>query len=93
MKNSETLTLIDGIFTPDDAKEMLSNLISSNIGFHNIKNWRSQEQFGREDYDAQKRIPELKKELEKLQTLTEEAKGKKLRIAVRSEIYIYPFED
>jgi len=24
MKNTETLTLIDGIFTPDEAKEMLS---------------------------------------------------------------------
>lgn len=93
MKNTETLTLIDGIFTPDEAKEMLSNLISSKIGFHNIKNWRSQEQFGREDDDAKKRIPELKKELEKLHAITADAKGQKLRIAVRSEAYIYPFED
>ncbi|MDZ4149380.1 MAG: hypothetical protein U1C58_13930 [Flavobacteriaceae bacterium] len=88
MKNTETLTLIDGNFTSDEAKELLSKMISSKINFHNIKNWSSQERFGKDDEIAQKRIPVLKKEMEKLQAILSEAKTNNKRLVVSSEINI-----
>ncbi|PKP39869.1 MAG: hypothetical protein CVT98_00205 [Bacteroidetes bacterium HGW-Bacteroidetes-15] len=88
MKNTEKLTLIDGNFTSDEAKELLSKMISSKINFHNIKNWSSQERFGKDDEIAQKRIPVLKKEMEKLQAILSEAKTNNKRLIVSSEINI-----
>ncbi len=88
MKNTETLTLVDDTLTNAEASEILSNMFSSKINFHVIKNWSSQERFGRENEMAQKRIPELRKEVEKLQTILSEAKTNKKRVVVRSEISI-----
>ncbi len=88
MKNTEKIKVIDGNFTYDEAKEILMNLISSKINFHNIKNFSSQEWFGKEDDVAQKRIPELKEEMEKLQVILSEAKKNNKRLIVSSEINI-----
>jgi hypothetical protein len=63
-------------------------MISSKINFHNIKNWSSQERFGKDDEIAQKRIPVLKKEMEKLQAILSEAKTNNKRLIVSSEINI-----
>lgn len=88
MKNTETLTIIDGNFTSDEAKEILSKLITSKINFHATKNWSSQERFGKQDEVAQHRIPALKKELEKLHTILSEAEKSNKRLVVSSEINI-----
>lgn len=88
MKNTETLKLIDGNFNYDEAKEILSNMISSKINFHNIKNWSSQERYGKDDEVSQKRIPELKKEIEKLNAILSEAKSHNKKFVVSSEINI-----
>jgi hypothetical protein len=88
MKNTEKLTLIDGNFTYNEAKDILSNIISSKINFHNMKNWSSQERFGKDDEVAQKRIPALKKEMEKLQTILSEAKKHDKKLVLSSEINI-----
>lgn len=84
----EKLTLIEGQFSYEEAKEILSNLFSSKINFHNIKNWSSQERFGVDDEIAQKRIPALKKEMEKLHYMLLEAKDLNKKFMVRSEIKI-----
>jgi hypothetical protein len=88
MKNTESLTLINGNFTHTEAKEILSDMISSKINFHNIKNWSSQERFGKDDEVAQERIPALTKEMEKLQTILSEAKKHNKKLVVSSEINI-----
>jgi len=88
MKNTEKLIPIDGIFEPDEAAEILLNLLKSKINFHKIKNWSSQERFGKEDEIAQKRIPELQKEVEKLHVVLGQAQAQNKKLAVRSEINI-----
>lgn len=88
MKNSETLTIIDGNFTYEDAKEILTEIFSSKINFHKIKNWSSQERFGKEDEIAQKRIPALINEMEKLQAILSEAKKYNKQLVISSEINI-----
>jgi hypothetical protein len=88
MKTTETLTLIDGCFTIDEAKEILSNIISSKINFHNTKNWSSQERFGKDDEIAKKRILALKNEMERFQVILSEAKTNNQKLIVSSEINI-----
>jgi hypothetical protein len=84
----ENLTLIDGNFSEVEASEILIPIFSSKINFHKIKNWSSQERYGEDDEIAQKRIPKLKNEIEKLQKILSEAKAKNKRLLVSSQINI-----
>lgn len=88
MKKTEKLTIINGDFTSDEAKEVLMDLFRSKINFHNIKNWSSQERFGKDDLIAQERIPALTNEMQKLEEILIEAKSKNKRIVVNSDIFI-----
>ena len=88
MKKTEKLTIINGDFTSDEAKEVLMDLFRSKINFHSIKNWSSQERFGKDDLIAQERIPALTNEMQKLEEILIEAKNKNKRIVVNSDIYI-----
>jgi hypothetical protein len=86
MNNFEKLTLIEGEFSDEEAKEILTSIFSSKINFHNIKNWSSNERFGTDDEIAEKRIPELRKNLAKLLEILSEAKAKKRRLVISSDI-------
>ena len=88
MKNTEKLNLIDGVFSQSEAKEILMSLFKSKINFHNIKNWSSNERFGKDDEIAQEKIPKLKEEIEKLQLILSEAKIQNKNLIVSSEINI-----
>ena len=57
MTNTQTLKLIEGQFQHEKAKEMLLNLYAAKINFHQMKNFGSQERFGKDDAIAQDRIP------------------------------------
>jgi len=93
MKDTEKLILIDGIFTHGDAKEILLSIFSSKINFHNIKNWSSQERFGKEDEIAQKRVPALRSEMQKLQEILLVAKVGNKKLVISSEINITLTDD
>jgi hypothetical protein len=93
MKKNEKLTIIDGNFTFIEAREILITMFTSKINFHNIKNWSSQERYGKVDEVAQKRIPALKNELRKLEDILSEAKSKNKMLFVSSEINISEIEN
>lgn len=93
MNKIEKLTLIEGDFIYDEAKEILISMFSSKINFHNIKNWSSQERFGKDDEIAQKRIPALRNEMKKLEEILLEAKAKNKKLMVTSEIKISILEE
>lgn len=88
MNKSKTITLIDGHFSSDDAFELLRNLYSSKIQFHQLKNFSSLERFGKEDEIAVKRIPELKESLEAILTLMKEMPSGENRIEIKSAVKI-----
>lgn len=88
MKNIEKLTLIEGFFTPEETKEILTNMFSSKINFHNVKNWSSRERFGKDDEISAKRIPELHHEMQKLQEIITDAKNRKKKLLINSEVNI-----
>jgi hypothetical protein len=92
MKNTKTLKMIDGNYSIEEAKDILMNMFLSKISFHNIKNWSSQERFGKYDEMAQVRIPELRNEMQKLEEILKEAKTKNKKLIIHSEINISMIE-
>ena len=93
MKSSETFNLIDGVFSTDEAREILINIFSTKIQFHEMKNLSSEERFGEQDIVAKKRIPQLKMELEKLEKIISETKSGPKKFAITSEINIILVEE
>ena len=92
MKSTKSLKIIDGNYTFEDAKDILMNMFLSKINFHNIKNWSSQERFGKPDETAKIRVPELRNEMQKLEEILKEAKTKNKKLIIHSEINISMIE-
>ena len=88
MKNTNAFKLIEGSFSPDEAREILMNIFSSKIQFNQMKNFSSEERFGKEDTTAVKRIPQLKKSMDMISKLIEEAKQNNETIQIISEVKI-----
>ena len=88
MNKSKTITLIDGQFSSDDAFVLLTNLYSSKIKFHQLKNFSSMERFGKEDEMSLERISKLKENLETILTLMKEANVDENRIEIKSVVHI-----
>lgn len=88
MNKTEKLTFIDGAFTDAEAKEILINVFSTKINFHQVKNLSSQERFGKVDVTASKRIIALKKGLEKAMEMIIEANKNNKKLTIKSEINI-----
>lgn len=93
MNKTIKLNLIEGQFSSTEAQEVLLNIFSTKIQFHELKDFSSQERFGKPDEIAQKRIPELKKEVEKLMQILSEANTGQKHLVVCSEITISLSED
>lgn len=88
MKNQHVFKLIDGDFSTRESREILQNIFSKKIQFHQIKNLSSQERFGLEDKNALIRIPQLKKSIEKILKIIETAEKKGKQLEIKSEIVI-----
>jgi hypothetical protein len=88
MKNQSKLSLIDGSFTPQEALDILMNLYSSKINFHELKCFSSIERFGHEDEHSAKRIPELKASRNKISIMLKELENSDEEINIQSEVII-----
>jgi hypothetical protein len=86
--NNSNLTLIDGEFSPVDAKEILKNVFGSKIQFHEMKNFSSKERFGKEDQTSLKRIVQLNNNLERILKVISEAEANNETLIVDAEICI-----
>lgn len=88
MNNEEQVTLIVGTFSEIDAKEILLNIISTKIHFHSMKNFSSQERFGKDDAHSVKRIADLNHDFEKMKEIIDQAKANNLNLNIHSTIHI-----
>lgn len=88
MNKIEKLSLIEGNFSCDEAKEILANIFLTKIHFHEKKSFSSQVRFGKEDEIALKRIPDLKNEMDKLFQIILDAKSNNKKLIITSEINI-----
>lgn len=88
MGKSKKLKLIEGEFPMEEAKDILYNIFSTKINYHQRNNFSHKERFGKEDPTAKKRIPALKKELVKLEKILAEAGAKGNKLIINSEVTI-----
>lgn len=93
MNKSQKLKLIDGYFSPEESREILLNVFSNKIQFHQMKNFSSQERFGKDDNSSVKRIPQLKKSIDKLLKIIDAAEKKGDNLEVKSEVIISIIEN
>lgn len=88
MKKKETIELIKGSFNPDEAQEILLQLLNSKINFHNLKNWSSQERFGKPDVYSVERLKNLEESRKKVLKLFSESISGAKTIAINSIVEI-----
>jgi hypothetical protein len=67
MKHTESIKLVEGTFSGIEAKEILVDLISKKINFHHLKNFSSEERFGKTCELSLDRIQELKEGIKRLE--------------------------
>lgn len=80
--------LIKGNFKAQEAKEILSELFSSKIRFHELKNFRSNELYGFNDDLALIRMKELKESLNKINTLLSELEDNQKSVSIEAIVKI-----
>jgi hypothetical protein len=88
MITSKEIDIINGQFTDQEAQEILINIFSTKIQFHELKNLRSIEQTGKQDNVAKKRIPELKTGIDELLKIVSKAKKNNQILTIQSTITV-----
>jgi hypothetical protein len=90
MNKKELFSLINGSFDTEEANSILTDLFTTKIHFHEMKNFSSKERFGKEDDGASIRIAELKQSVQKISKIISLSKkqGKKLKISSTVNIQI-----
>ena len=88
MENNNKVTLIDGTFSIAEAKDVLINMFTMKINFHQQKNVSHIERFGKPDEAAKEKVNFLKSELAKLEACIEKADSDNATLKVTSAIHI-----
>ncbi len=86
MKKTETIDLIKGTFTPDEAREMLLQLLIDKVNFHTLKNWSSRERYGKPDIISEQRLDYLKEARKNIEMFVSQAVDEQKNIAINSTI-------
>ena len=84
----ETIELIKGIFTPDEAREILLQLLDNKINFHNQRNFSSRERFGKPDLYSEQRLEHLMESRKRVVTLVSRSIDEEKTITINSSIEI-----
>ncbi|WKV10543.1 hypothetical protein [Marivirga harenae] len=86
--NKQTEVLVKGEYSAVEAKEIVSNLISQKINFHNLRDFSSHERYGKPDENSLKRIVELKESRKSLLEIIDAAKEEGKAVKINSNIII-----
>lgn len=84
----KTTKLITGLYTPDEAKEILLDMVKSKINFHNIKSLSALVRFNKPDLESESRIKGLQKTREELLALIQQAENDNLNLRIESTIKV-----
>jgi hypothetical protein len=84
----EPISLINGLFESEEAKEVLYTLFSDKIKFHQNRIFRLEEKYGEIDERSKKRVEELKKSREKLLLLLQEMNSISSQFQISCDIKI-----
>jgi hypothetical protein len=82
MEIQTKINVIEGSYSPNDAKELLLDQCNKNITLHKIKNFSSQIRYGIEDSQALQQIDQLKDNVSIISKIVDYAalENKKLKI-------------
>lgn len=87
-QNKGEYRLINGVFDPAQATDVLMTLIDDKIRFHQRNNLTSQERFGEPDAASTRRIDELRLTKDNLAALIAEAASSGQKLAINCAIEI-----
>jgi len=93
MENKHVLKLIDGIFMPSDAGNVLFDLISRKINYHQIELFSNEERFGNDLSNSISRIEQLNEIKNSLQEIIVYASEKGMSLKIDSLIHITCIEE
>jgi hypothetical protein len=93
MDITQHLKLIDGKFTPPEARRVILDLIGSKINFHAVEAFSIRERFNGDVSYSEKRIKELKEARTSLEAIINHALSKGLILKVKSLIEITLVEE
>lgn len=88
METLHSLCLIDGLFTPEEANNVLLTLVQNKINFHNLEIFRMEERDGTLSGPSKKRLEALKEMNEKLIQIIQYAEKNQKKLKVFSSIDI-----
>jgi len=88
MDKNFNFKLVHGTFTAPEAAKILFALISSKIQFHTIENFSSQERFGKEAPNSQKRIQALKDAQDSLKKVFAEAEKNEMHLNIEGSVTV-----
>jgi hypothetical protein len=88
MKTKHELELIDGTYSASDANEILMNLLSDKIKFHQLKNFSSSERLDKNDHNSLIRISELEECKKQVVELVAQARESNQKFTIHSQIII-----
>lgn len=88
MTTTENVTLINGVFTPDEAKEVLLTLLNHKINFHRMRNFSSEERYGKPDPVSEKRLSELYESRDQVLSLLTNATASGYKLEIESLVSI-----
>lgn len=80
--------LIDGVFSTDDARNILMTLINNKIQFHEQDNWSRKERFGDSHTAGSRRVDELMQSRLDLATLIDQAQAEGERLSINCTIEV-----
>lgn len=86
--DTRSYSLIDGVFYPDEAGQLLMTLIEDKISFHKRNDWSRRERFGAGDGASGKRIRELAQTKSDLVAIIEEAAAAGMKLSISGTIAI-----
>ncbi|RLQ21055.1 hypothetical protein DWB85_14245 [Seongchinamella sediminis] len=92
-QDRESYRLVDGIFEPAQATEVLMTLIDDKIRFHQRNNLSSKERCGKPDTASLRRVDELRRCKADLVQRIEAAERAGQRLAINCAIAIEPVDD
>jgi hypothetical protein len=88
METKVDLLLINGIFSPDEAKEVLMNIFASKIQFHELKNLRAMINTNQDDKTSALRVQQLKETIDEFNAVFQQANENGLELSIQSHIEI-----
>lgn len=87
------LKLIDGIYSPTEAIEILMNVYNRKIEFHELKNFSSEVCTGTTNAATITRVTELKEDIETIKNLIKEAQENNKKLVIKSVIDIQLYDN